>query len=267
MDLEECINNSKAFIGHNVQEQVAIDLAVYLENFSNRSFAIKYLAKESGLNEKTIQRLLKQNNRPTYQTLFKLYSIFYDESEFKKLLNIIPTGISNYLQSYTPCDVVSKVSDNHDFLDTIKKDPLMAELFVLSGTGPLHRQAMAYRYGEYGLELISKLESLSYLKKIDKDIWTISDKAPNLDADSLKFLGEYFVSKFSKPKNGELSLEHIISFYAEGLNEKGKEKWMQIDSQSFYKKMKIAKDSRYQGDIPVFTFTSTDTILTENQNV
>lgn len=41
---------------------------------------------------------------------------------------------------------------------------------------------------------------------------------------------------------------------------------MQIDSQCFYKKMEIAKDAKYQGDIPVFTFTSTDTILTETQN-
>lgn len=248
-------------------DQVALDLIKYLDGFPNKSFAIRYLAKETGLNEKTLKRILKRENKPTYMTLFKLYSLFHETLDFEKLLTLVPAKIAEHLQDFTPCDSVVSKEINGEFLELVKTDPLMAELFVLAGTGSLHRGAIGFRYGEYGIELVSKLEEKGFLKALDKDTWVVPRNCPNLDSEALKFLGEYFVSKFSKPKNGELAGEHIISFYAEGLNEKGKKAWTEIDQDSFYKKMKIANNPEFQGDIPMFTFTATDTIRTEKQNV
>jgi len=248
-------------------EQVALDLANYLDGFPNKSFAIRYLAKETGLNEKTIKRILKKENKPTYMTLFKLYTTFFETMDFEKLLLLVPVGISKHLEDFTPCESIVSKEINGEFLELVKTDPLMAELFVLAGTGSLHRGAISYRYGEYGVELVHRLEDKGFLKALDKDTWIVPRNCPNLDSEALKFLGEYFVTKFSKPKNGELAGEHIISFYAEGLNEEGKKAWTEIDTESFYKKMKIANNPKYQGDIPVFTFTATDTIRTEKQNV
>lgn len=248
-------------------DQVALDLSVYLENFPNKSFAIRFLAKETGLNEKTIKRLLKRENRPTYQTIFKLYSTFLDENDYYSLLEKSPPLITNHLKKFTPTESVTTKKTNEDLLELMKKEPLLAELFVLAGTGPLYKSAVSYRYGQYGVELILKFEEKGYFKELKKDEWVLSSNSPNLDSNTLKFLGEYFVSKFSKPKHGELASEHIISFYAEGLNDKGKRAWINLDTEIFYKKMEIANNPEFKGEIPVFTFSATDTIRMENQNV
>ena len=93
--------DSQANFGSLV-DQVAFDLASYLGQYPNKSFAIRILSKETGLNEKTLKRLLNRENKPTYQTLFKLYSIFLEEECFQKLLAKSPEVVRSYLAQYTP---------------------------------------------------------------------------------------------------------------------------------------------------------------------
>ena len=247
----------------SLEDQVALDLADYLERFPNKSFAVRVLAKESGLSEKTVKRLLKSENKPTYQTIFKLYSIFFDEPDYQALLEKCPVVVSDYIKDYSPVEAQSSTTLNHELLELLKKEPLFAELLVLAGTGPLHTSAIGYRYGQYGLEVLERLEKAEVLIKVSKESYTVSSKLPNFDGHALKFLGEYFVHRFSRPN--DLMSENTISFYAEGLNEEGLKAWLSVDTQAFYKKIEIAKNSKYKGAMPVFTFTATDKIVRESK--
>lgn len=247
-------------------EQVALDLAEYLDNFPNKTFAIRILAKETGLNPKTIRRLLSCTNKPTHQTLYKLYSIFFEEDNYSKLLDLCPKSVRERMCDYNPCDHSQKEQDNRNFLDLLKKEPLMAELYVLAGTGPLNKNAIAFRYGQYGLEILERLIEADLLIELDKETYGLSKNGPTLEGSTLKFIGEYFVRRFSKADNSQLKNENILSFYAEGLNEDGKQAWLKIDTDAFYKKVDIAKDPKFRGSIPVFTFTATDTITPEKKN-
>jgi hypothetical protein len=251
----------------NVSEQVAFDIKNYFGQFPNKSFAQRILSKETGLNSKTIKRLLKCTNKPTYQTLFRLYSVMLSENDFEQLCNLCPENIAEQIRKYSPCNTVTTKDDVDDFLDLVRKDALMSELYVLAGTGPLKKSAVGFRYGQYGIELIERFVEKKYFNIIDTDTYILSDCAPNLDTDSLKHLGEYFVSKFSKPKNAQVKSENTISFYAESLNEEGKKAWLAIDTESFYKKVEIANNPLFKGNEKIFTFTATDSIKTENQYV
>ncbi len=244
-------------------DQVAFDLAEYLGRFPNKSFAVRVLAKECGLSEKTIKRLLKSENKPTYQTIFKLYSIFFEENEYEALLSKCPDVVREYIKDYTPIEATSSTEQNNQLLDLLRKEPLFAELMVLAGTGPLHVSAIGYRYGQYGLEVLERLEKAEVLIKVTKDTYSVSSKLPNFDGHALKFLGEYFVHRFSKPS--ELMSENTISFYAEGLSEEGLKEWLAVDTEAFYKKLEIAKKPQFKGSTPVFTFTATDTIQRESK--
>ncbi len=247
-------------------EQVALDLAIYLDNFPNKTFAIRILAKESGLNAKTIRRLLAQENNPTYQTLFKLYSIFLDEDNYSLLLEKCPEVIKKKISEYNPCDDSQKDSRRVEFLEMLKGEPLIAELYVLAGTGPLNKNTIAFRYGQYGLEILEKLVKEELIQEVEKDVFALTKCGPTLDGESIKFLGEYFVRRFSKADNTQLHNENLLNFYAEGLNEVGKTAWLKIDTEAFYKKIEIANDPKFKGNIPVFTFTATDTITPEKKN-
>lgn len=252
--------------GRDLVSQVAYDLAEYLDNFPNKTFAIRVVAKETGLNPKTIRRLLARTNKPTHQTLYKLYSIFLNEDNYSKLLEKCPPIIKERISDYNPCDQSQKEKSNREFLDQLKREPLMAELYVLAGTGPLNKGAIAFRYGQYGLEVLERLVSCDLLVEVDKETFGLSKNCPIFDGHALKYLGEYFVRRFSKADNTQVQNENMINFYAEGLNEEGKQAWLKIDTQAFYKKVEIAKDPKFRGKTPVFTFTATDTITPEKNN-
>lgn len=251
----------------SIEQQVAFDLENYLKKFKNRSFAIRNLSKKTSLNEKTIRRLLSKENKPTYQTLYKLYLEFLGLSDFSEVISKCPKIVKDRISDYNPCISEEKNIEISGLLHDFKSIPLFAELFILAGTTPINKNVIAFRYGEYGLEIIDTLIQKKLLQEIEKDCFILAKNIPPLDADCLKFLGEYSVQRFSKTKNAQVHGENVINFYAESLNEAGKKAWLDIDTKSFYKKLEIAKQPQYQGPIPVFTFTATDTIEREKNNV
>ncbi len=247
----------------SLQRQLALDLTAFLKKFPNRNFAIRILAKESGLNEKTIRRLLSEENRPTYQTTFKLYAIFLEEVNYDKLLPLCPPIVRNYLKDFSPAQTVSRPDRESQLVEMFLADPISAELFVLAGTGVLKTAEVEKMFGQYGLQLMDKLKAADLLVEVAKGSYSLSTKVPNLDGHALKILGEYFVKHFCKQR--EVMSENSIIFYAEGLSDEGKKAWLAIDRESFQKKMEIVRDPNFRGSNRVFTFTATDEIQRKEQ--
>lgn len=246
-----------------LKSQVALDLANYLDQFPNKSFAMRILSKETGLNEKTIKRLLKKSNRPSYQTLLKLYPVFFEEFNFQKLLGLLPPTVKEEVEKYSVEEKTLGRNRSQELLEVFKSNPLAAEFFILAGSGSLNLSTIGFRYGEYGQEIVQMLQRANLIHEVNKGEFILSKTAPQLDGNCFKFLGEYFIKKFSKPSNAQLLSENTISFYAEGLNQKGKEEWLKIDRECFYKKLEVARSEKFQGDLPMFTFNATDSIQME----
>lgn len=241
-------------------DQIECDLLQYIDRFPNKNFAIQVIAKESGLSQKTIKRLLLKRNRPTYQTIFKIYAVLFETSEYKQLMSLIPKVIQEALKTFSPGEKVCIESENRKFLDFIEQEPLLAELFILAATGTLDKNNVVFKYGQYGLNSLKKLEMSGYIVQVDNSSYKVSNSTPNFDSKCLKFLGEFFVKNYSKTKNMQIEGQNSLSFYAEGLNEEGLKEWLKIDTESFYKKQKIANNIKYKGSKPVFTFNATDTV-------
>lgn len=244
-----------------IEEQVALDLASYLDRFPNKNFAIRILSKETELHEKTIKRLLNRQNKPTYQTLAKLYFSFLDLSNYQELLAKCPPVVAEFLKTYTPPEATPRAQRADLLSQLFKKEPLAAEIFVLAGTGPLELNKIRLRYGLYGVEALRLLEQEKLLVETDKGKFSLAPTIPSMSGETLKILGELFIRRFSKPR--DVMSENSISFYAEGLNEEGLKQWLAVDSEAFYKKLKIAQNSAYQGGTPVFTFCATDRFCVE----
>ena len=101
------------------------------KNCPNKSFAIQVLAKESGLSDKTIKRLLAKNNKPTYQTIFKIYSVIFETStkkiDFKKKISDFENfdslkifEIINFFSNEKKDINPNKINDKTKFIDLYK---------------------------------------------------------------------------------------------------------------------------------------------------
>jgi transcriptional regulator with XRE-family HTH domain len=246
-------------------EQVSLDLAKYLDSFPNKSFAVRVLAKETGVNARTIKRLLQKENQPSIPTLFKLYSAFTGEEIGEKLLLVCPDVIRKEFEKYGPCKLENTKYKKVNFLELIEQDPLMGELFVLAGTGPLYKDAVCFRYGQYGVELLEKLEQLNLLKKTDKDRYEMGSNCPTFDGEIIKNLGLRFTQKFCRPSDAGVRGQNVMNFYAEGLNDEGLNEWLAIEEEAYYKKIKVANDPKFRGSKPVFSFSVIDCVNGEQQ--
>ena len=243
--------------------QVALDLAHYLDGFSNKNFGIRILANESGVNERTIKRLLARKNQPSAPTLFKLYMTFTEKLEVSQMLKDCPEVIRNEIKDKCPDKNKGKKFCKTNFLELIEADPLMGELYVLAGTGPLFKDSVSFRFGQYGVELLDKLEELQILMKKDRNTYVLGGNSPTFDGPVIKSIGTRFVKRFCKPGMASLKGNNVMNFYAEGLNAEGLQEWIKTDEEAFKKKVMIANDPKYRGDKPVFSFTATDTMEME----
>lgn len=264
-EVEQNLQNQNALCP--LLAQVAKDLKTYLKAFPNEKFAIRIVSQETGLNQKTIKRLLQGENKPTHQTLLKLYSLFYQQDDYQKVFTLVPEVVRQRIADYTPDeDVLGKKQKEgkSSLLETLKSEPLAAEILILCGLMPLQKSTLCFRYGDYGLKVLHALVKEGFLVEQTKDHFVLSPLGPELDAECLKILGMHFTQRFAKPSQAKVLNQNILSFYAECLNEAGKEQWLKIDTEAFYKKVEIAKSQQYKGHLPVFTFTTTDTMTMES---
>lgn len=250
---------------HNLDlaDQVVFDIEKYFAQFPNASFALRFLAKESGICDRTIKRLLSKKNAPSHQTLYALYRQFLGVSTNQEVLELCPAVVRSNIEKYDPVLPQDQSPVSEKWHLRFKEEPLMAELLILAGTGPLHAQAVCYRYGAYGMELVEKLTQANFLSMISKDVYAPHPNAPRLDSESLKEIGMRLVQRFSKIKDAQVKDKNLLAFYAEGLNSEGLKRWIAIDTEAFYKKIEIAKNEEFRGALPVFTFMATDTLMKE----
>lgn len=251
----------------SLEKQLALDLQNYLNQFPNEKFAMRIVSQETGLNQKTIKRLLNCENKPTHQTLLKLYALFFQLDDYQEVLKKVPFVIKERIQNYSPDEEVlgKKRKCQTGLLEMLKNEPLASELVILAALMPIQMSTICFRYGDYGLKVLKQLKNAGILVEQEKDCYIMAPQGPEFDAECLKLLGLHFTQRFSKTSQAKVHNLNILSFYAECLNEKGKQEWLKVDTESFYKKVEIAKSPENKGTIPMFTFTTTDTISLESK--
>ncbi|MCF8060646.1 MAG: hypothetical protein K9K67_15190, partial [Bacteriovoracaceae bacterium] len=185
----------------SIEEQVARDLENYLNFFPNKTFAFRNLSKETGLNEKTLRRLIKRENTPSNQTLFKLYFVFTQSNSEKEVLDSCPTIIKERLSEFE-LDSFEKITPkNFDFLEVIQSDPIIGEIYLMLATKKVDLSYILYHYGKYGSRALEKLVSLKLACQVENGLYTLSKKQPFLNASLLKVLGLRMTKSYMKTES------------------------------------------------------------------
>lgn len=238
------------------------DIESYFASFTNRKFAIRQLSKLAGISQKTLERILAKTNNPSYQTIFKIYFVIFGTQDEQIVLEKVSSSVRTILIKANPKTLKAKKNDSN--LSVIfSNDPIASEIFVLAGLGKININAIAYQFGIYGIKVLESLVDKDILLQISKQEYLLNPNHPELDGKALKELGLKFTKRYAKPLNTEVEGQNLLAFYAENLNETGIKEWLKVDTEAFHRKIKIAKDSKFQGTIKYFTFMVTDSMQME----
>lgn len=251
--------------GHDLVTQVKFDLEAKIKEYRSPKIGVRILAEKMGISERTLYRILASENKPTYQTLYKIYRTIFNTSNDSLLLDLVPNIIRQEIEKVNPLASNREINYSSDIEAMIYYDKCFAELYFMAACAPISLDFVKYRYGLNGLETLEKMLEVRALKITDKGNYILGDVQTNFSAKTLKRLGLGLVEKFSKPSDSEEYGNNLIAFFAEGLSDETYNEWLRIDEEAFKKKIELSNKAGAKGSKRVFTFMVTDTFLENNK--
>lgn len=243
-----------------LKQVVAEDLEKKLKEYSNRKVGIRLLAQKMDLNSRTLNRLLEKENRPTYQTLLKIYHTVFQTNSFPTLEQSAPELVIKEIRKHCP-NIKDQVSPHFPKIENeLLYDRNFCELYILAGCGPVSKEFIQYRFGMVGLETLEKMIELQALKVTKDNQYIIGPNEPRFNAELIKRVGLSISEKYSSPMNGEIAGSNFSAFFAEGLTQEAYDEWLKIDERAFKDKVKLTKQENKKGSLKVFTYMVTDTL-------
>ncbi|WP_372654730.1 hypothetical protein [Halobacteriovorax sp.] len=246
-----------------LKDQVVVDLQSKLREYSNEKVGMRLLAQKMEISERTFSRLLNKENRPTYQTLLKIYRVIFSSTNDAYVLEVAPDIVKSEINKHNPRILSKEIKYSADIEAEIIHDRAFCEIYFMAASYPLTRDLVQYRYGMHGIETLERMCEMRALKINSDGTYILGPNETTLSAQTLKRVGINLTEKFSKPKNTETGGENLIAFFADGINEKTYDKWLQIDERAFREKVRVANLESSRGEIRAFTFMTTDT-MSEN---
>lgn len=75
--------------------QLRFDLESLLKDCRNIKNTVRLVATKTGIHEKTLFRVLKEDRRPSYLTLFRFYRYFFNTTNDEEVIRKSPDVIKN----------------------------------------------------------------------------------------------------------------------------------------------------------------------------
>lgn len=236
------------------------DLNRYLSESEDPRRRLKFMAKRTLIHEKTLQRLVNRENKPTYITVFKIYRFLLNEQDDQRLLELVPEEVATFLKNANPQSFEKHATYTQDLEAELRGNPVMAELVVLCATGPVKIAYIKSRFGDYGMKIVETLVQRNVLQMVTQQEVCSGTVQVNMSPETLVTIGVQMVQSHLKPEKGYETGENFLGFYAEGLSDAALQKWLEIDAEAFRKKVAVAKLQESRGDLRVFTFMATDSV-------
>lgn len=241
-------------------EQVSRDLSSKIADYRNVKIGARILSEKIGVSERTLYRLINKENKPTYQTLFKIYRALFNTSNETLLLELIPRIVREEIEKTNPNKSKKSINFHHDIETEIYYDKCFAEIYFLAACAPVTNELIQFRYGISGMQTLEKMLELKALSLTDKGHYILGENQANFSAKTLKRVGLSLIEKFSKPENAEIYGNNLIGFYAEGLSDEAYDRWLKVDEKAFEEKVNIANEPGAKGLKRSFTFMVTDSL-------
>lgn len=244
--------------------QVGKDLQTQISRYPSQKEGLKKLTKQTGLTSKTIQRLLKMENRPGYSTLFKIYRAIHQTQNDSALINLVPKIVKEEILKKNPLfqeqKVNHQISFHNDIEVLIQQNPCFAEIYFICAAGIINHDFIKSRFGEFGVETLCQMLEIKVIKEVSHQKYTLGNTQTHIGPETMKRVGLNVLNKYFRTQSSELGGENLIAFYTEGLSLETYQQWLKIDENAFHQKMELANKAGAKGDIKAFTFMAIDQI-------
>lgn len=244
----------------SLMDQVCADLNTHIAKYKSNKIGIRLFSEKIGVCERTLYRLIAKENKPTYQTLFKIYREIHQTNNESLLLELVPEVIREEIQKINPNKTAQNITYHKDIESEIYYDRTFAEIYFMAACSAITNELIQFRYGMNGMLTLERMVEMKALKRLENQTYILGENQANFSAKTLKRVGLSLIEKFSKPQLAEEFGNNIIAFYAEGLSDEAYDKWLAIDKNAFEEKIKITNQKGSLGTKRAFTFMVTDTL-------
>lgn len=240
--------------------QVNRDIGNALTRFKNQRIGIRILSVSMGLHTKTLERLLIEKHKPSYQTLIKIYAHLHNEKDLAKLLKLVPLVVKDEIIRLSPNKVETLIEDQAA-IQYLKRNDLALTLYGLCGSGNMSAAMVKKRYGEYGLDCLKKLVAFELLNEAPKGHFHIGQRQIHLDPEILKKLGLNLIEQHFRHENSDMRTENYLGFLTESISEEAYQKLLLMERQHFEEKIKLIDDPKNRGPVRIFSASFIDRII------
>lgn len=241
-----------------LKAQVCEDLQKALLQYKDEKIALRILSNKMKVHEKTLKRILTAQNRPGYQTLYKIYRVLLNAPNDTLLFEMAPPIVASALEKGNPKTISKDIIFSVDTEEEIQKDRAFLEIYFLAGTGAVTKEFISFRFGEHGMETAKKMLKLGVLDVQKDGTFILGKNQANLGAEAIKNCALHLVNRFARPEATDQEGENFMAIYAEGLSKEAYNQWLKIDEEAYRKKIELTKDKNNHGHIRAITFVSTD---------
>ncbi|MBT4792198.1 MAG: hypothetical protein HON90_11555 [Halobacteriovoraceae bacterium] len=239
---------------------VAADLKLKLSEFKDPKKGLRILSEQMGIHPKTLRRLIAQENRPGYLTLYKIYRIIFSTSNDTEILKLVPKVVADEIKKLNPKKLSKEVTFSSNVEKVLLNDPVALEIYFLAGTAPISKDMVAFRFGTYGSNKLKSLLKDRILQVLESGMISLGENRTNFSPELIKMCGIQLTEHYSKPVCTDEMGQNYLAIYGSSLSQDAYNEWLRIDEQAYYKKAELAKQASSKGSIRAYTFISTDTL-------
>jgi len=242
----------------DLKSQVAHDLSAHLLQFKCEKVGIRMMSDKMGIHEKTLKRIIRCENKPGYQTLYKIYRVLLETRDDSLLFERVPELVKQALEKGNPKPLKKEITYHNDIEEEIMRDRCFSEIYFMAGCGPLTQEYIGFRFGEHGQETMRKMLKMGVLELLKDQTLILGKHQANLSAESIKVLGLHFTQRFLRPEQTDNEGENFMGIYAEGLSVEAYDQWLKIDEEAYQKKVELSRNPKSRGNIRAITFMMSD---------
>lgn len=235
-----------------------------LEEYPSKKIGFKLISEGSGISERTLRRIAAATHNISFQTVFKLYRYLFgllnDKDTFDKLPDVMKDIIMKEYANF------SLNNDEARWLPIIDEylltDSVFRGIYIETACGSVHKEKIAFEYGQQGIRILEKMVNLNVIKEIEPSLYTASTDRATLQPKVLKHISQTLIETYFSPEKLDVSGESFAQVLMEGVDVDTYNELLKLDYETKNKRLKIIQDGN-AGNIKYWMINIVDTLSKE----
>ncbi len=210
---------------HSIKDQVASDLSQKLSSFVTISAALRAFERETGISKRQVERYLAKKSLPQFLNLKRIYSFITGISDYETLLKNVPDAIAKELMlKNSNNSLPANINQKSDFSEEMKSCRAFSFIYWNTVSGnKLSKMEVLYKFGEYGIKTLSKMEKRDIIKRYDRDFYVTGiNRSVPINMDAAKSVGIDLIENHFSPEDSVEEGNNFFGFQVFTLDKEAK---------------------------------------------